>query len=69
MPALRLADVTLDYEQFGEGPDIVWLSGGGGLGTAWHEYQIPSFEGSFRTRRSTTAGSARPCATRRRPGR
>lgn len=48
MPELLLSEVTLYYEQFGEGPDIVWLSGGGGLGSVWHEYQIPYFESSFR---------------------
>ena len=48
MPTLRLDEVTVAYEQFGEGPDIVWVSGGGGLGSTWHEYQIPYFEGSFR---------------------
>jgi len=42
------SEATLHYEQFGEGPDIVWVSGGGGLGSDWHRYQIPHFERSFR---------------------
>lgn len=36
------------YEQFGEGPDIVWVAGGGGLGSDWHEFQIPYFSPRWR---------------------
>jgi pimeloyl-ACP methyl ester carboxylesterase len=38
----------MHYEQFGEGPDIVWIAGGGSLGSDWHEWQIPHFEREFR---------------------
>ena len=36
------------YEQRGEGPDIVWISGGGDGRESWHTYQVPHFETSFR---------------------
>jgi pimeloyl-ACP methyl ester carboxylesterase len=42
------ADVDLAFEQFGAGPDIVWISGGSSLGRAWHRWQIPYFERTFR---------------------
>ena len=48
MSQIELSNAVVHYEQFGHGPDIVWLSGGGGLGRAWHAYQIPYFERSFR---------------------
>jgi 3-oxoadipate enol-lactonase len=48
MPMLRGTESTIHYEQFGSGPDVVWISGGGDVGARWHEYQIPFFERSFR---------------------
>ena len=39
---------SIFYEQFGAGHDIVWVSGGGSLGSDWHRYQIPFFEPRFR---------------------
>ena len=48
MPRLELPHVSLHYEQFGEGPDIVWVAGGGGRGVSWHRHQVPAFEADFR---------------------
>ncbi len=48
MPEIECSETTIHYEQFGEGPDIVWVAGGGGLAADWHPYQIPYFEGAFR---------------------
>ena len=48
MPRFEGSEATIHYEQHGEGPDIVWVSGGGGLLTDWIPYQIPYFEESFR---------------------
>lgn len=48
MTKLKIRDLSLHYEQFGEGPDIVWVAGGGGHGSDWHPYQIPWFEGRYR---------------------
>jgi pimeloyl-ACP methyl ester carboxylesterase len=39
---------TVHYEQFGRGPDIVWIAGGGDTGSRWHRYQIPHFQARFR---------------------
>lgn len=48
MPTLEGSEATLFYEQFGRGPDIVWVSGGGDAGSRWRKYQIPYFERRFR---------------------
>ena len=48
MPKLSGSTATLHYEQFGAGPDVVWVSGGGDTGSRWHKYQIPFFEAGFR---------------------
>jgi pimeloyl-ACP methyl ester carboxylesterase len=48
MARVALPHITLHYEQFGNGPDIVWVAGGGGRGLSWHRYQIPAFEADFR---------------------
>ncbi len=42
------SEARLHYVQHGRGPDIVWVSGGGGLAADWHPYQIPFFEREFR---------------------
>ena len=41
-------EARLHCVQHGVGPDIVWVSGGGGLAADWHPYQIPFFEREFR---------------------
>ena len=44
MPSVRGVDVQIHYEQVGDGPDIVWICGGGGLPErTWNPYQIPAF--------------------------
>ena len=48
MPTLEGSEAVLHYEQLGEGPDIVWVSGGGGLATDWIPYQMPFFEQDYR---------------------
>jgi pimeloyl-ACP methyl ester carboxylesterase len=48
MANAALPDVLMHYEQFGAGPDLVWVAGGGGRGLSWHRYQIPAFEREFR---------------------
>ncbi|MEI6725137.1 MAG: alpha/beta hydrolase [Actinomycetes bacterium] len=48
MPTIQGSRATIHYEQVGEGPDIVWVSGGGGSAGAWDAYQLPFFKDSFR---------------------
>ena len=48
MAYIEGSQARIHYEQAGEGPDIVWVSGGGGTAADWDEYQIPHFEGKFR---------------------
>jgi pimeloyl-ACP methyl ester carboxylesterase len=49
MATLRGSEAILHYEQIGDGPDIVWVSGGGGLATDWMPYQIPFFSDAYRS--------------------
>ena len=67
MPALRLHDVDLHYEQSGVGPDIVWLAAGDNPGANWRRFQTPAFDGSHRSTTydargvgSTVSGSPPP---------
>lgn len=48
MPFVEASEARIHYGQFGHGPDIVWISGGGDTGSRWHKYQLPFFEPSFR---------------------
>jgi pimeloyl-ACP methyl ester carboxylesterase len=48
VPKHDTGESVMHYEQFGEGPDIVWIAGGGAMGSDWHRWQIPHFEGEFR---------------------
>lgn len=48
MPQFTFSAGTIHYEQFGSGPDVVWVSGGGDAGSRWHPYQMPYFEPLFR---------------------
>lgn len=46
MPTFTEHSTSTYYEQLGEGPDIVWVSGGGGLPEpTWMAYQLPAFPG------------------------
>ena len=44
MPRFDGSDASIHYERFGDGPDIVWIAGGGDVGARWHPYQMPYFE-------------------------
>ena len=48
MPRFEGSEATIHYEQIGQGPDIVWVSGGGGLAVDWVPYQIPFFRRGYR---------------------
>ena len=48
MPILEGSQASIHYEQTGNGPDIVWVSGGGGLSEDWLPYQIPFFKDAYR---------------------
>jgi pimeloyl-ACP methyl ester carboxylesterase len=48
VPTFEGSQSTIHYEQVGEGPDIVWVSGGGGLAEDWDPYQLPYFKAEFR---------------------
>jgi pimeloyl-ACP methyl ester carboxylesterase len=44
MPTIATGDVVTHYEQTGDGPDIVWICGGGGVPErTWNVYQLPAF--------------------------
>ena len=48
MPTHAGAQAVIHYEQAGEGPDVVWVSGGGGLADDWDTWQLPYFRQWFR---------------------
>jgi pimeloyl-ACP methyl ester carboxylesterase len=46
MPLVNEGRVSIHYEQSGEGPDVVWVCGGGGLPEwTWSKWQIPDLPG------------------------
>jgi len=48
MPTVQGSDALIHYEQAGDGVDVVWVSGGGGLAEDWDPYQLPYFRQFFR---------------------
>ncbi|HMK92333.1 MAG TPA: alpha/beta hydrolase, partial [Thermoleophilia bacterium] len=48
MPLFTGSQATIHYEQAGGGPDVVWVSGGGGLASDWDTWQLPYFRRFFR---------------------
>ena len=56
MPMFQGSSANLAYAQRGEGPDLVWVGGGGDAGDSWDLYQLPHFEGSFRNTTFTNRG-------------
>ena len=48
MSICEVPGASINYEVFGRGHDVVWIAGGGGLGSDWHKYQMPYFEEHFR---------------------
>ena len=48
MPTMQGSQATIHYEQVGDGPDIVWVSGAGGPAPRWDAYQLPYFRDAFR---------------------
>jgi pimeloyl-ACP methyl ester carboxylesterase len=48
VPTLQGSQATIHYEQVGEGPDIVWVSGAGSTADSWDAYQLPYFKDGFR---------------------
>ena len=43
MPSLTGSSAVISYAQTGEGPDIVWVGGGGTRGDDWRRHQTPFF--------------------------
>ena len=48
MPTCEVPGASIHYEQVGNGHDVVWVSGGGGLASDWDPYQLPYFKDYFR---------------------
>ena len=48
MPVFAGTQSRIFYEQIGNGPDIVWVGGGGTMGRDWHRFQTPHFARRFR---------------------
>ena len=41
MPFLKGSEATIAYAQSGQGPDLVWVAGGGSRGGDWRLFQTP----------------------------
>jgi pimeloyl-ACP methyl ester carboxylesterase len=48
MAMLQGTQARIYYEQAGEGPDVVWVSGAGGTAGSWDAYQLPYFSRYYR---------------------
>ena len=48
MPQIELPSGSFHYDEFGSGEELLWLTGGGGVGAVWHPYQMPYFERFYR---------------------
>jgi 3-oxoadipate enol-lactonase len=49
MPHHQGKDARIFYEQSGQGPDLVWVAGGGSSGSDWRRFQTPFFDPHFRS--------------------
>ena len=49
MPVFHGSSAEIHYEQTGEGPDIVWVGGGGTRGCDWQRFQTPDFDAGWRS--------------------
>src|SRR3954467_10178774 len=61
VPHLATSNARIAYEQTGDGPDIVWVSGGGDVGATWHDWQIPAFPGYRHTTFDNRGAGATDC--------
>lgn len=50
MPHFKASEAEIWYEQVGreDGPQLVWVGGGGTMGRDWHRFQTPHFVKDFR---------------------
>ena len=69
MPEFRGSEAAIFYEQFGDGPDLVFVAGGGSTGSEWQRYQTPYFSQRFHATTFDNRGSAEPHVRCRCPGR
>ena len=46
---LETAAATIDFQQSGEGPDLLWLAAGDQPGDVWRRWQTPAFDRIFRS--------------------
>ena len=49
MPSVTVGQTDIVYHQSGEGPDIVWIAGGGDNGSPWRKWNTPAFDDAFRS--------------------
>ena len=49
MPHFAGSAASICYDQTGNGPDIVWVGGGGSRGRDWQRFQTPHFDAGFRS--------------------
>ena len=49
MPHLKGSEATIAFQQSGQGPDLVWVAGGGSRGGDWRRFQTPFFDERYRS--------------------
>jgi pimeloyl-ACP methyl ester carboxylesterase len=59
MPVASVNGVDLHYRETGQGYPLVWVMGTGMNGDAWHRYQIPEFQNTYRCVTYDLRGSGR----------
>jgi pimeloyl-ACP methyl ester carboxylesterase len=47
MTMIDINGIALDYRIEGSGPPLIWVSGTGMSGDAWHRYQVPHFRDRY----------------------
>ena len=62
MPVVVGSLADIHYEQVGEGPDVVWVSGAGGTYDSWG-YQLPDFQEFRNTTYDTRGVGSTTCST------
>ncbi len=67
MPFIDTGEARIFYEQIGQGPDLVWVGGGGTIGRDWQRFQTPHFAGRFRNTTFDNRGIGRTVCERPMP--
>jgi 3-oxoadipate enol-lactonase len=54
---VQIGALTTTVSEVGQGPDLLWIAGGGYFGSAWHEHFVPHFADRFHNLTFDTRGT------------